>query len=869
MVYGDSLIDIEWLQKIQDSFCEVAQVCAFCVDEKGKRLTELSGNKEDSGKMIEMLSEERLTSVIDRMKNSDVEDQIVEEIGESGVKIAGISIKVHKKVILNWIVLAAIKGKTENYRVSIAEEFFQRTLDFIRIGSDTFFSDRADAAEAAAESRKSRFARQEMENALKKSEIMTDILQLMESDEGIEKLVAEILEKTSAIVKFSHAYVLRLNKDNETVDIVAEYEEKQQKPVFSKKVNIKKPDFLNHVDKTVTISSNNRDAFVLAKYGIKGIVMIPVMINARAAMYACFMECRMEREWQIPEIKFLNDVVKILQNIIVKRIQKNSLASSYESLEFILNHVGSGIYVQDKETHKILFSNSYMKENFSTELADGSLGELFQSVPVQRGTAYTEVYCMEQDRWYDLRRTYINWVDGRSVILNAIYDITDKKQYQKKIEQQANNDFLTGLYNRMCCEKDLARYIEESRKHDKKGALLYLDLDDFKHINDGLGHQYGDVLLKAISHSLQRIRGIEETCYRMGGDEFVIIVPDSEYECLSEILTQIRAIFEKPWFLKGADYYCTMSMGIVTFPDEGETVQDLVKKADIAMYEAKKAGKNQVARYAQESDCVAYRRLDMEKNMRAATATTEGFEEFRIYYQPLIDINRPGAPCVGAEALLRWKNEELGFISPADFIPLAEYLGLINPIGSYVLKKACEECRMWNENGHPYYKVNVNLSVVQLLQNNIVELIADVIKETGINPKNLTLEVTESLAINDMARMKEVLGNIRKLGARIALDDFGTGYSSLNYIREIPLDVIKVDQSFVRDLAINQYSQSFIKMVAELAQAIGVKVCVEGVEAESQLQVLKNMKVKLIQGYYFGKPMPKEEFERKYVFRDC
>ena len=176
---------------------------------------------------------------------------------------------------------------------------------------------------------------------------------------------------------------------------------------------------------------------------------------------------------------------------------------------------------------------------------------------------------------------------------------------------------------------------------------------------------------------------------------------------------------------------------------------------------------------------------------------------------------------------------------------------------------------MWNKNGHPYYKVNVNLSVVQLLQNNIVELIADVIKETGINPKNLTLEVTESLAINDMARMKEVLGNIRKLGARIASDDFGTGYSSLNYIREIPLDVIKVDQSFVRDLAINQYSQSFIKMVAELAQAIGVKVCVEGVEAESQLQVLKNMKVKLIQGYYFGKPMPKEEFERKYVFRDC
>ncbi|MDD2971308.1 MAG: EAL domain-containing protein [Lachnospiraceae bacterium] len=450
------------------------------------------------------------------------------------------------------------------------------------------------------------------------------------------------------------------------------------------------------------------------------------------------------------------------------------------------------------------------------------------------------------------------WQTGGSV-----YDITDKKVYQRKIEQQAYTDFLTGLYNRMCCERDLARHIDEAKKDGDKGALLYLDLDDFKHINDGLGHQYGDVLLKAISHSLQNIDGIKTTCYRMGGDEFVILVPPESYQRFNLILEEIKEIFNKPWFLKDADYYCTMSMGVVNFPEDGDSVQNLIKKADIAMYEAKKSGKNRVAYYSDKINSSSNKRLDMEKNMR--DATVDGYKEFEVYYQPIIDIQRKGLPCTGAEALIRWNSNELGFISPTDFIPLAEYLGLINPIGNYVLREACKACKNWNDNGYPDYKVNVNLSVVQLLQPDIVDIVKSTIEETGILPKNLTLEVTESLAINDMERMKEILGNIRKLGVRIALDDFGTGYSSLNHIREIPLDVIKVDQSFVIDLAEDNYSQSFIKMISELAGSIGVSICVEGIETKEQYKVLEGMKVQLIQGYYFDRPMKRDAFEEKYA----
>ncbi len=309
---------------------------------------------------------------------------------------------------------------------------------------------------------------------------------------------------------------------------------------------------------------------------------------------------------------------------------------------------------------------------------------------------------------------------------------------------------------------------------------------------------------------------------------------------LQKILDDIRTLFSKPWMLKGADYYCTMSMGVVRFPTEGDTVEELIKKADIALYAAKSSGKNRVEFYDENVESTSFRRLDMEKNMR--NATNNAFSEFEVVYQPIVDVTRESNPCVGAEALIRWNSGELGLIAPTDFIPLAEYLGLINPIGAYVLEEACKRCKYWNDMGHPDYKVNVNLSVVQLLQNDIVEQVRSVIKRTGIVPENLTLEVTEGLAINDMSRMKKILSEIRALGVRVALDDFGTGYSSLNHIREMPIDVIKIDRCFIIDIGKDEFSTAFVKMVAELAQTIGVHVCVEGVETKEQVDALSRRK---------------------------
>ncbi len=870
---GKFMIDTTQLQELQDVYAQVANLFIFCVDETGKRITEMSGNPEEISRVVSLLDELQIRAAINRVLFGSVEEQVIEDTEFPNMKIATVGVRIGGTPAFAWFI-AGVGPDTggekdiNNFECTIPLYKFNPSVDLIREVSKRIYGETYTAANAVADAKRAMEGTEELQKALKRSEAMTGVVSQLGSDDAFEVIANRVLDYAGQYADISHSYVLRPNRDGNGIDIIGSYVAPGESPL-DPVIDIMSQSFLAQIgDQTKIISyrtrieEKNRDW--LDSIGISAAIAIPIAINGKTAMYAFYVDNKINREWGMDEVKFFGDATKVIQSSATNRIQRNSITSSYKSLETILDNVGSVIYVRDISSSSIVYVNRMCKNTFEQEILNGSIVGLFEeSSRYNTASSYREVNYKEKGRWYDVTSTNMTWVDGRKVVLYAIIDVTEKKQYQKKIEQQANNDFLTGLYNRMCCERDLLRIVDEAKESGGKGAVIYLDLDDFKHINDGLGHQYGDVLLKAISNSLQRINGVENTCYRMGGDEFVILVPHTSYGRFEEIIESIRVVFNKPWFLKGADYYCTSSIGVVTFPDEGETVQDLIRKADIAMYTAKKSGKNKLAHYTDSSDDEAYRRLDMEKSMRAATATD--YNQFEVYYQPIVDIQKPGNPCTGAEALIRWNSTELGFISPGDFIPLAEYLGLINPIGLHVLREACEAVKYWNENGHPYYKVNVNLSVVQLMQNDIVDSIGKVIEETGVNPRNLTLEVTESLAINDMERMKKILGSIKNLGVRIALDDFGTGYSSLNHIREIPLDVIKVDQTFVTGLATDTYAQSFIKMIGELAEALGVRVCVEGIETAEQFKVLDNMNVKMVQGFYFDKPMPRADFETKYL----
>lgn len=858
----EGVVEEEELQVMQDKFCRAARYAVVCLNAQAQRITK------PSGRDCEMFDEEHISIQLEEMvarvsMPGSIEDVAIEEIYGTNYKAAAAAIKVEGQVLQIFVILADMSREDE--------ETFYQTVDFLKESFLSNLRHRIIRMTAEAECRRSRFSEEEMSETLRRVEATTAVVQLLDSDESIEAIMHQVLEIIGPYLDVSSVQIYQAESSQEKVDVIMEWWNQGVVSFFEKTQNLP-VDYFFCSDKPMVVSTENIAALnrtsLLDKYQVTAFIMFPLIQSEKKKMYISFTQTVKKRSWKAEEVKVAADIVKILQSIITKRIQKNSLASSYASLEAVLDNVGSGIYVVDQESKASLFLNRNFKDTFYENGMEMKLEELLaQAIPVNQKRGIYEIHQVERRQWYEVIQTEINWVDGRKALLYSFYDITDKKTYQKKIEQQAYTDFLTGLYNRMCCERDLAWHIDEAKSKGSRGALLYLDLDDFKHINDGLGHQYGDVLLKSISNSLQRINGIENTCYRMGGDEFVIVIPPENFEKFMDIVESIKRIFGKPWFLKDADYYCTMSMGVVNFPDDGESVQELIKKADIAMYEAKKRGKNRIANYSDNIETASNRRLDMEKNMRDATVA--GYKEFEVYFQPIIDIQLDGTPCTGAEALIRWNSMELGFIPPSDFIPLAEYLGLINPIGNHVLKKACEACKFWNENGHPEYKVNVNLSVIQLLQPDIVENVDKIVKETGIRPHNLTLEVTESLAINDMDRMKEILGNIKKLGIRIALDDFGTGYSSLNHMREIPFDVIKVDQGFVKDLSEDAYSQSFIKMVAELADTIGVSICVEGIETKEQYRVLEGMKVRLVQGYYFDRPMTKEDFEKKYINKKC
>lgn len=887
----ESVIDRGKMQRLQDKFCEVTGICAYFVDTAGVAQTRLSGNPEDIELIKPYMKQEEIDKALRRIGEGSLEELAIEDTGAENLKLAAMAVGERGRLTFYWIAYCILEedsaklsdassadgtvdtlstdkskgSRITGYRRSLTEKTFYQAMDLLYENTKTIFHTKITSVNAEMESMRVHDSERELKDSLDRLEVITQIVQLLDSDDAIETVMEKWLKMAGKYLDVTTGHIFQVFPDTASANILAEWCKPGVVPPFDKSIDLRAAGLV-FSEKPVVISSDTIDTNPMTaewkEFKVRAFAIFPLVKSAGVSMCVCFNQSGRDRIWKVEEIRFMADAVKVLQSILSRRIQKNSLVSSFASLEAILDNLNSCIYVRDT-SGRVLFTNKKLKKTFERELEDNSFEKLLQTWGDQTAAGATEIAYTETKSWYDLLHTGINWVDGRKAEIFVFYDITDKKIYQKRIEQQAYTDFLTGLYNRMCCERDLAWYIDSAKKNQEQGALLYLDLDDFKHINDGLGHQYGDVLLKAISNSLSRIDGIHNTCYRMGGDEFVIVIPPDSYARYEDIIRDIQNIFEKPWFLKDADYYCTMSMGVVVFPDNGENVQELIKKADIAMYEAKKTGKNRVAVYSDGLGMHSGRRLDMEKHMR--DATTDGYKEFEVYYQPIIDISKPGTPCSGAEALIRWHSMEMGSIPPSEFIPLAEYLGLINPIGSYVLMEACKECKKWNDSGQPHFKVNVNLSVVQLLQPDIVESVKDVLEKTGLKPANLTLEVTESLAINDMGRMKEILGGIKELGVRIALDDFGTGYSSLNHIREIPFDVIKVDQSFVKDLAEDAYSQSFIKMVAELAETIGVSICVEGIETEAQYKVLEGMKVRMIQGYYFDRPMTKEDFEKKYI----
>jgi len=444
------------------------------------------------------------------------------------------------------------------------------------------------------------------------------------------------------------------------------------------------------------------------------------------------------------------------------------------------------------------------------------------------------------------------------------------QQSEEKVRRLAYFDTLTGLPNRESFKERLARAVANARRRKRLLATLFLDIDDFKRINDTLGHNVGDQLLKAVGKRLiESVRGSDiighdnsadpdgnEEVARLGGDEFTVVLTEIHRpEDAAVVADRIVVSLSKPLLLHGHDVFITPSVGIAVFPQDAEDVESLIKHADMAMYYAKRKGKHQYQFYNKEMNATAIRRMRLEGCLRKALDQ----DELSLNYQPQIDLIS-GQVC-GIEALLRWHNSLLGDISPAEFIPLAEETGLIIPIGEWVLKSVCAQAQAWRDSGLPVPRVAVNISVMQFVQSGFIDLVERTLKETGLESKVLELEITEGLLMKDAEGAVRTLKALKNLGVQLAIDDFGTGYSSLSYLKQFPIDRLKIDRSFVRDIHSDPDDAAIATAVIAMAGSMDLGVIAEGVETRAQLRFLQSKYCDEMQGYYVSKPLPVQNME--------
>lgn len=582
-------------------------------------------------------------------------------------------------------------------------------------------------------------------------------------------------------------------------------------------------------------------------------------------------------------VPFLNEKGKPYQYISIrtditkeKRLEKE-IKQSHEKYRLIADHSSDFIALIDHDGNFQYASPSF--ENLlSNEMDMIERGSLFQWIHPDDmdkirhiiETFYTEK--ADKVRQLEFRiqaddNTIIDVEANFDMIVNHTFsnepllllvmrDIRFRKQIEEKIAQFAFHDSLTNLPNRRYFIDQLRQEIRYGKYHTSKMAVMFIDIDNFKFINDHLGHENGDLILVELAKRLLEIVGSHHLVARSGGDEFVILLKDirdpfevANYaEKIVERFQQPISTFEKEWFL-------SCSIGISIFPDHGSNTELLLKNADAALFRVKEQGKNGYGIFNEKYENKSFERSLLENALRKALE----HDQFFIEYQP--KLNLLTGEIIGMEALVRWNHPELGRIPPKEFIPLAEETGLIVPLGIWILKTSCNQNKIWQEKGFKPLPISVNVSIRQLKDPKFIQKVKNILEETKLSPQYLELEVTESI-FGDIHNAASILQSLRELGIQISIDDFGTGYSSLSYIKHLPIDMLKVDASFIQDIHKNEESKAIVKAIITLAETIGVKVIAEGIELQDHVKELTYSGCMLGQGYYFSKPLVTNDFEK-------
>jgi len=487
---------------------------------------------------------------------------------------------------------------------------------------------------------------------------------------------------------------------------------------------------------------------------------------------------------------------------------------------------------------------------------------------------------------YEFKKNEINYVETTytpcfpsgpeaSYVVVISHNITELKRSQEKLKILAYYDSLTSLPNRPLFMDRLEQEIKYARRNRTTIAVFFLDLDEFKKINDSYGHSAGDSLLVSVgdrltdcvrnSDTIGRSSGVIRRSQdepsghfsRIGGDEFTLILPNfADKKYVATVAEKIISIFNEPFQVAGREVFISTSIGIALYPDNGDTVETLLKNADTAMYRAKEAGKNTFEYYSSAMNSKAKARIKLENELRRAIDN----QEFLLYYQPQYDIDT--GQLVGMESLIRWKNEKMGLVSPGEFIPLAEETGMIVPIGEWVIQSACRQGKIWKDQGYGNLHLGVNLSPRQFFDPHVVEKVQGVLDSTGFDPHFLEIEITETAMLQDNDKTVHILNALKEMGVNISLDDFGTGYSSLSHLKMAHIDTLKIDQTFILNANLEGRDGAIISAIIDLGRRLKIKVIAEGVETKESLAYLKKKNCHVAQGYLFSPPLPVDEFQK-------
>ncbi|WP_091816084.1 bifunctional diguanylate cyclase/phosphodiesterase [Marinobacter mobilis] len=458
--------------------------------------------------------------------------------------------------------------------------------------------------------------------------------------------------------------------------------------------------------------------------------------------------------------------------------------------------------------------------------------------------------------WEQLIVTPIKGTDGQ--VTNYLIlgeDISIRKRYEQQLLRQANYDVLTGLPNRMLALDRLKLALAQAQREDTLVGVMFLDLDNFKHINDTMGHDAGDsLLIEAARRISSALRGTS-TVARLGGDEFLVVLPGlQDADSTTQVAERILQTFATPFTLNHQEVFVSTSIGIAIYPTDSENSGTLLQNADAAMYQAKNKGKSAFERFSPEMKEVSHERLQIESRMRRALE----LNELELYFQPIVETC--SGKVFGAEALLRWNNPTMGMVMPDKFIPLAEETGLIIPIGQWVLEQGCQAAMQWQKAYGIELSISVNVSPRQFRDPNFIDVVLSALKLSGLPPQRLELEITERLILDNSIETSEILTRLDQEGIRLSVDDFGTGYSALSYLKSYPFDTLKIDKSFVQDVNNKQEDASLVRAIINMAHSLGLKVIAEGVEEEEQITFLNDENCDYSQGYFYGRPMPEPEY---------